>query len=182
MSENDTACVAEHRTVKGAALPHHATGGAIIVSVHGEMDAVTAPTLIERFDALTAHPHPDLVLDLRSVTFIDCAGLGVLCRARQPGTGPVRQAAADHAERALPACTAGHGTGPRLRGARTTPAARARSPRLRSAPLRDPDSPPPRPRSATDGGVTLGRSGHGSADVRSGLAPDDHGVGGAGRP
>ncbi|MBB5926765.1 STAS domain-containing protein [Streptomyces echinatus] len=82
MSENDTACVAEHRTVKGAALPHHATGGAIIVSVHGEMDAVTAPTLIERFDALTAHPHPDLVLDLRSVTFIDCAGLGVLCRAR----------------------------------------------------------------------------------------------------
>ncbi|MER6339901.1 MULTISPECIES: STAS domain-containing protein [Streptomyces] len=27
-------------------------------------------------------PHPDLVVDLRPVPFLDCAALGVLCRAR----------------------------------------------------------------------------------------------------
>uniref|UniRef100_UPI00403FE7E6 STAS domain-containing protein n=1 Tax=Streptomyces sp. SS7 TaxID=3108485 RepID=UPI00403FE7E6 len=34
-----------------------------------------------RLDALTAGPRLDLVLDLRPVSFIDCAWLGVLCRA-----------------------------------------------------------------------------------------------------
>ncbi|WP_340384408.1 hypothetical protein U5640_41625 [Streptomyces sp. SS7] len=33
---------------------------------------------MSRLDALTAGPRPDLVLDLRPVSFIDCAGLGVL--------------------------------------------------------------------------------------------------------
>nr|WP_328753528.1 STAS domain-containing protein [Streptomyces sp. NBC_00285] len=31
---------------------------------------------------LTAASCPDLVLDLRALSFIDCAGLGVLCRAQ----------------------------------------------------------------------------------------------------
>jgi anti-sigma B factor antagonist len=37
--------------------------------------------LSTRLDTLTAGPCPDLVLDLRPVSFIDCAALGVLCRA-----------------------------------------------------------------------------------------------------
>ncbi|MCX5095968.1 STAS domain-containing protein [Streptomyces sp. NBC_00365] len=60
----------------------HTSNGATIVALHGEIDPLTATPLAERLDALTAHPNPDLVLDLRSVTFIDCAGLSVLCRAR----------------------------------------------------------------------------------------------------
>lgn len=35
-----------------------------------------------RLDNLTAAVHPDLVVDLRAVSFIDCAGLRLLCRAR----------------------------------------------------------------------------------------------------
>ncbi|WP_373463417.1 STAS domain-containing protein [Streptomyces sp. B4I13] len=53
-----------------------------VVELRGELDISTAPPLAARLDALTAGPHPDLVLDLHSTAFIDCAGLGVLCRAR----------------------------------------------------------------------------------------------------
>jgi anti-anti-sigma factor len=52
------------------------------VELRGEIDILTAPPLAARLDALTAGPHPDLVLDLRPMAFIDCAGLGVLCRTR----------------------------------------------------------------------------------------------------
>jgi anti-sigma B factor antagonist len=48
----------------------------------GEIDILTAPPLSARLDRLTADLCPDLVLDLRSVPFIDCSGLSVLCRAR----------------------------------------------------------------------------------------------------
>ncbi|MFC4463644.1 STAS domain-containing protein [Streptomyces xiangluensis] len=65
--------------------PHHTgltTGEATFVELRGEIDIFTAPPLAARLEALTAGPHPDLVLDLRSMAFIDCTGLGVLCRAR----------------------------------------------------------------------------------------------------
>ncbi|MFE1249568.1 STAS domain-containing protein [Streptomyces sp. NPDC058735] len=52
------------------------------MTLRGEIDLLTAPALRSRLDSLTAGPRPDLVLDLRPVSFIDCAGLGVLCRAR----------------------------------------------------------------------------------------------------
>lgn len=74
--------VAGHHGRQDVVTAHGVAGGATVVSLHGDIDVLTAPTVSERLDALTAHPHPDLVLDLRSVTFIDCAGLGVLCRAR----------------------------------------------------------------------------------------------------
>ncbi|WBO68628.1 STAS domain-containing protein [Streptomyces camelliae] len=59
-----------------------APGGATVVPLLGEIDVLTAPALSARLDRLTADARPDLALDLRPVTFIDCAGLGVLCRAR----------------------------------------------------------------------------------------------------
>ncbi|MFI1105160.1 STAS domain-containing protein [Streptomyces melanogenes] len=62
-------------------------GGATVVTLQGEIDILTAPRLTAHLDALTADPHPDLLLDLRPVTFIDCAGLSVLCRARNRARG-----------------------------------------------------------------------------------------------
>lgn len=56
--------------------------GTTVVELRGEIDILTAPAVAARLDALTAGPYPDLVLDLRPVSFIDCAGLGLLCRAR----------------------------------------------------------------------------------------------------
>jgi anti-sigma B factor antagonist len=55
---------------------------ATVLELRGEIDLVTAPSLSARLDALTAHSRPDLVLDMRRVSFIDCTGLGILCRAR----------------------------------------------------------------------------------------------------
>jgi anti-sigma B factor antagonist len=60
--------------------PERTVDGTTIVALHGEIDLVTAIPLAARLDALTSAPCPDLVLDLRTVSFIDCAGLGVLCR------------------------------------------------------------------------------------------------------
>ncbi|MFC9080195.1 STAS domain-containing protein [Streptomyces sp. NPDC057062] len=53
-----------------------------VVTLYGEIDLVTAIPLVSGLDALTAGMYPDLVLDLRAVSFIDCAGLRVLCRTR----------------------------------------------------------------------------------------------------
>ncbi|MFE7816448.1 STAS domain-containing protein [Streptomyces sp. NPDC057433] len=58
--------------------------GTTVVAPRGELDLLTAPVLSRRLDALTAGAFPDLVLDLRGVSFIDCSGLRVLCRARGP--------------------------------------------------------------------------------------------------
>ena len=56
--------------------------GATVVALHGEIDLETAEPLRERLDRLTAVDRPDVVVDLSGVSFIDCSGLGVLCRAR----------------------------------------------------------------------------------------------------
>ncbi|MFD5949179.1 STAS domain-containing protein [Streptomyces collinus] len=60
-------------------LPEHTARAA---TLHGELDLLTAPALRIRLDDVTAGPCPDLVLDLRPVSFIDCAGPGVPCRVR----------------------------------------------------------------------------------------------------
>ncbi|MFF4507349.1 STAS domain-containing protein [Streptomyces sp. NPDC001401] len=57
-------------------------GGTTVVEVRGEIDILTALPLSARLDALSADPCPDLVLDLRPMSFIDCSGLRLLCRAR----------------------------------------------------------------------------------------------------
>ncbi|MFF9624630.1 STAS domain-containing protein [Streptomyces griseosporeus] len=56
--------------------------GTTVLAPSGDLDLLTAPTLSARLDDLTNGPSPDVVLDLRAVSFIDCAGIAVLCRAR----------------------------------------------------------------------------------------------------
>ncbi|MEV7360839.1 STAS domain-containing protein [Kitasatospora sp. NPDC091276] len=52
-----------------------------IVRAHGEIDLDTAPSL-RRVLATALESHREVVLDLSEVTFMDCAGLGALVRAR----------------------------------------------------------------------------------------------------
>ncbi|WP_020140575.1 STAS domain-containing protein [Streptomyces sp. 351MFTsu5.1] len=64
--------------------PHtvRTVAGTTVVMPYGEIDLVTATPLVSLLDSLTCGPDPDLVVDLTEVTFIDCAGLAALCRAR----------------------------------------------------------------------------------------------------
>jgi anti-sigma B factor antagonist len=59
----------------------HADGA--LITVTGELDIATAPTLDQVLDrAIEGRPAPHVIIDLRDVTLIDCAALGVLIRAR----------------------------------------------------------------------------------------------------
>ena len=74
MADNHTRSTAYHTT--------HSADGATVVTLHGDIDVLAVLALRTALDALTSGPQPDLVVDLRAVSFIDCSGLGVLCRAR----------------------------------------------------------------------------------------------------
>ncbi|GAA3836638.1 STAS domain-containing protein [Streptomyces phyllanthi] len=56
-------------------------GSYTVVEVSGEIDMATAGFVDEHLDTATAAPEPDVLVDLRGVTFFDCSGLRVLCRA-----------------------------------------------------------------------------------------------------
>lgn len=49
-----------------------------VISVSGEIDVYTAPSLRERLNELVAAGHYDLVVDMAGVEFLDSTGLGVL--------------------------------------------------------------------------------------------------------
>ncbi|MFH8570100.1 STAS domain-containing protein [Streptomyces sp. NPDC017993] len=55
----------------------------MVVRLQGELDMLSAASTAEHLDALTSEPSPDLVVDLARLTFLDCSGIGVLCRARR---------------------------------------------------------------------------------------------------
>ncbi|MFE7276088.1 STAS domain-containing protein [Streptomyces sp. NPDC057623] len=74
--------MSENHTRSTPPLSVRDVAGTTVVELRGEIDLLAAPALAARLDALTAGTSPDLVLDLRAVSFIDCSGLGVLCRAR----------------------------------------------------------------------------------------------------
>jgi anti-sigma B factor antagonist len=71
------------------AVEHHA--GYSVVSVAGEVDVATAPSLRDRLDEASAEGPPLLIVDLLKVTFIDSTALGVLItahrQAEDAGTG-----------------------------------------------------------------------------------------------
>ncbi len=57
--------------------------GLAVLSVRGEIDALTTPRLESELDELLADPAERLVLDLGGVTFLASSGLAVLIRAAQ---------------------------------------------------------------------------------------------------
>ncbi|MEU3464134.1 STAS domain-containing protein [Streptomyces sp. NPDC006733] len=60
----------------------HTHGDCTVVPLRGEIDLLTAPGLSRFLDALTAGLHPDLLIDLRQVEFLDGSGISTLVRAR----------------------------------------------------------------------------------------------------
>ncbi|GAB2979868.1 hypothetical protein GCM10023080_051820 [Streptomyces pseudoechinosporeus] len=59
------------------------SGGLTVVMVRGEIDMAAVDALTEHLDAATARPEPQVLVDLRSIDFLDCSGLRVLCRAER---------------------------------------------------------------------------------------------------
>ena len=55
-------------------------GARAVVSVHGEVDVATAPTLGGLLESLVEHGHTELVLDLGGLQFFDASGARVLAR------------------------------------------------------------------------------------------------------
>ncbi len=62
--------------------PSSATGGTTVLELRGELDILAVSVLSDRLDEITGTQGTDLVVDVRAVTFIDCAGLSLLSRAR----------------------------------------------------------------------------------------------------
>ncbi|MGW1953173.1 STAS domain-containing protein [Streptomyces sp. NPDC001920] len=74
--------MAENLTETAPPLAVRVATGTTVAELSGEIDLLVAQSLTARLDALTAATCPDLVLDMSAVSFIDCQGLGVLCRTR----------------------------------------------------------------------------------------------------
>ncbi|MEU8685673.1 STAS domain-containing protein [Streptomyces sp. NPDC048611] len=62
--------------------PCRAAGGTTVLELRGELDILAVSVLSDQLDDLTGVQGADLLLDVRAVTFIDCAGLSLLSRAR----------------------------------------------------------------------------------------------------
>lgn len=58
--------------------------GATVVWLHGEQDGAAVPALLRAFAEAASGSlgDPDVVVDLRDVTFIDCSTVSALLRAR----------------------------------------------------------------------------------------------------
>ena len=73
-----------------AANPYARTlriGPFTVIEVSGEIDVASAGLVAEHLTAATTGPaEPDVLVDLRHVSFFDCSGLRVLCRAEATAT------------------------------------------------------------------------------------------------
>ncbi|GAA4797222.1 STAS domain-containing protein [Streptomyces ziwulingensis] len=68
------------------AAPHirtYETAGKTVVELLGEIDIAAVDHVGAELDTATDRPELRLVIDLGSVDFMDCVGLGMLCRARR---------------------------------------------------------------------------------------------------
>ncbi|NEC85094.1 STAS domain-containing protein [Streptomyces sp. SID12501] len=59
------------------------TAGRTVVQLHGEIDIAVVLRVTAEMDAAINRPNTDVVVDLGPVEFLDCSGLGLLCRARR---------------------------------------------------------------------------------------------------
>ncbi|NEA64351.1 STAS domain-containing protein [Streptomyces sp. SID12488] len=59
------------------------TEGRTVVQLSGEIDIAVVLRVAAEVDAATSRPNTDVVIDLGPVEFLDCSGLGLLCRARR---------------------------------------------------------------------------------------------------
>ncbi|MFF1923762.1 STAS domain-containing protein [Streptomyces sp. NPDC058221] len=58
-------------------------GGRTVVALRDEIDIATAALITPALDVATSEGSPHVVVDLTEVSFLDCSGLRLLCRARQ---------------------------------------------------------------------------------------------------
>jgi anti-sigma B factor antagonist len=63
---------------------------AVVLSVSGEIDLITAPQLGESINAAMAQEPPTLVVDLSEVDFLTSAGMAVLLGCNQQARGKIR--------------------------------------------------------------------------------------------
>ncbi|MFE9118561.1 STAS domain-containing protein [Streptomyces sp. NPDC007172] len=64
-------------------LDVYRSGECTVVELRGEIDLTATIAIAPYLDAHTSRAEPLIVIDLTHVTFLDCAGLGLLCRARR---------------------------------------------------------------------------------------------------
>ncbi|WP_285567030.1 STAS domain-containing protein [Streptomyces sp. RTGN2] len=57
--------------------------GRTVVALRDEIDIATAALIGPALDGATSQDTPQLVVDLTEVSFLDCSGLNLLCRARR---------------------------------------------------------------------------------------------------
>ncbi|ROQ65897.1 anti-anti-sigma factor [Streptomyces sp. 840.1] len=57
--------------------------GRTVVALRDEIDIATAALIAPALDVATSDGSPHLVVDLTEVSFLDCSGLTLLCRARR---------------------------------------------------------------------------------------------------
>ncbi|MFD0024849.1 STAS domain-containing protein [Streptomyces sp. NPDC058382] len=58
-------------------------GGRTVVALRDEIDIATAALITPALDVATSDGSPHVVVDLTAVSFLDCSGLTLLCRARR---------------------------------------------------------------------------------------------------
>lgn len=67
----------------GFGLHHRVVGGSLVLTFHGELDAWADRELAPDLAVLLNRPGPDVLVDLRQVTFLDAGGLRLLVRVKR---------------------------------------------------------------------------------------------------